>query len=528
MKIDIIIENGEIIDGTGQLRYKADVGIDKGKIIYIGDSSSIESKRSIDASGMIVAPGFIDMHSHSDMSLFDDPGGESKAFQGVTTEVTGNCSYSPFPIGQQENPGSRLGWKSDQLAWKDLDGWANHLKSNGISINVAPQLGQSALQQAVGSIDQRKATEDEMKLMKGLANEAMEQGAFAISTGLNLAPSGYMSTEEIISLCKEIRNYDGAFYTTHARTGNGKQVSMIEEAIEIGRRADIPVQFSHMAITDRRFYGKGQEMIELLERAREQGIDIVFDMYPYTAAQAGLDQMVPAWVQTGGIDKYTERLQDLEIRDTVREEIATGLGGLKPLWNTWIVADVQTEANKSIVGLSIEEIAASRGIEPAEAVLQLEEEEQGVLSGVIHNRVESDIRYFLSHPLSMIGSDGNAISPTGIYSKEQLHPRFYGTYPRILGRYVREQSLLSLEVAIRKMSGFPAERLNLKDRGTISIDMVADLAIFDPNKVMDIATFEQPHQLSVGVDHVLVNGELVISNGVHTGLRPGSVLRRGN
>ena len=202
------------------------------------------------------------------------------------------------------------------------------------------------------------------------------------------------------------------------------------------------------------------------------------------------------------------------------------MGGLEPLWNTWIVADVQTEANKNIVGLSIEEIAACRGIDPSEAVLQLEEEERGVLSGVVHNRVEGDIQYFLSHPLSMIGSDGNAISPTGIYSKEQLHPRFYGTYPRILGRYVRKQSLLSLEAAIRKMSGFPAERLSLKNRGKIFTGMVADLAIFDPNKIMDIATFEQPHQLSVGVQHVLVNGELVISDGDHTGLRPGSVLRR--
>ena len=528
MSFDTLIKNGEIIDGTGRLRYKADIGIVEGRIAAIGRLAEAEAARMVDAASLIVAPGFIDMHSHSDMSLFDDPGGESKAHQGVTTEVTGNCSYSPFPIGAGATPGSRLGWKYTWGRWTDLDGWASHLESNGISINVAPQLGQSALQEAVGAIEERPATEDEMRSMKRLASEAMEQGSFAMSTGLNLSPSGYMSTDEIVALCREIRHFDGAFYATHARVGAGKQISMIEEAIEIGHRAEIPVQFSHMAITDRRFYGRGPEMLELLENAREDGVDIAFDMYPYTAAQAGLDQVVPAWVQSGGIDRYLERLQDPKIRAKVREEVTIGIGGLAPLWDTWMVADVQTEGNRAIVGHSIAEIATERGVEPAEAVLQLEEEERGVLSGVIHNRVEDDIRYFLSHPLGMIGSDGNAISPTGVSSNEQLHPRFYGTYPRILGRYVREQSLMSLETAVHKMSGFPAERLGLRDRGRVREGMVADLAIFDPDTVVDRATFERPHQISDGVRHVLVNGELIVSNGKHTGARPGAVLRRDN
>ena len=526
MNLDTIIKNGEVIDGTGQLRYKADIGISEGRIKSIGDLSGKEANQIIDATNLIVSPGFIDMHSHSDMCLFDDPGGDSKAFQGVTTEVTGNCSYSPFPRGLSDTPGVRLGWKYTWGEWTDLNGWSEQLKSHGISINVAPQLGQSALQESVGAVNEQPVTTDQMVAMKSLACEAMEQGAFAISTGLNLAPSGYMSTSEIVDLCKEIRRYNGAFYTTHARVGPGKQMSAIEEAITIGREAEIPVQFSHMAITDRRFYGRGPEMLELLENAREQGVDIVFDMYPYTAAQAGLDQMIPAWVQTGGIDKYLERLQNQEIRDKVRKEVAIGIGGLAPLWETWVVADVQTDKNKDIVGKSIADIAIERDLEPAELVLRLEEEERGVLSGVIHNREEEVIRYFLSHPLGMIGSDGNAISPTGTYSNEQLHPRFYGTYPRILGRYVREQSLLSLENAVRKMTGFPAERLGLSDRGKVLENNIADLAIFDPSTVIDNATFEKPHQLATGIHHVVVNGEFVILNEKHTGSKPGTVLKR--
>ena len=524
---DTLIKNGTIVDGTGRLRYDADVGVKAGKIAAIGHLGDIAAAREIDASGLVVAPGFIDMHSHSDMSLFEDPGGESKVHQGVTTEVTGNCSYSPFPIGTRKlKDGMR--WDFKWGKWTDLEGWAETLDSHGISINIAPQVGQAAIQTAVGATEERRATDDEMRSMKRLAAEAVEQGAFSMTTGLNLSPSGYMTTDEVVELCQAISGYEGAFYATHARVGAGRQLSMIEEAIEIGRRAEIPVEFSHMAITDRRFYGHGSEMTDLLERAREEGVDITYDVYPYTAAQAGLDQLVPIWVQTGGIDQYIARLQDPATRSKVRDEVAAGIGGLTPEFDTWVIASVMTEANAGVVGKSVEEIASQRGIEPAEAVLQIEEEEHGGESAVIHNRVEGDVRHFLTHPLAMIGSDGEAISPNGARSVEQLHPRFYGTYPRILGRYVREQSLLTLETAVHKMSGFPAERLSLGDRGRVAEGFVADLAIFDPNTVIDRGTFEAPHALAEGVRHVLVNGAAVVEDGQHTGARAGRVLRRGS
>ena len=538
MALDTLIKNGTIIDGTGRLRYDADVGIQGGKIEAIGSLGEAEAGRIVDAEGLIVAPGFIDMHSHSDMSLFDDPGGESKVHQGVTTEVTGNCSYSPFPLGPTSAANIGMGWKFEWGEWSDLNGWAEILESNGMSINIAPQLGQAALQIAVGANEDRPATRDEMREMQRLAAEAVEQGAFSLSTGLSLSPSGYMSTEELVELCRAIAHYDGVFYVTHARVGAGRHLLAIEEAIEIGQKGGLPVQFSHLAIGSQPDMGgwrkpsadpvgRGPEMMELFENARDGGLDITYDSYPYTAGQAGIDQTVPNWAQAGGIETYMARLRDPEMRARIRDEVRAGLGGVKPLWDTWIIAEVDTDANKGLVGRSIADVAAEREVEPAEAALQIEEEEGSEVSAVVHNRSERDVRFFLSHPLGMIGSDGLAISPTGIHGSEQHHPRFYGTYPRILGRYVREQSIMSLETAVEKMSGMPAERLGLKDRGRVEEGLVADLAVFDPDTVIDRSSFEDPHQLAGGVPHVFVAGEPVVSDGAHTGARPGRVLRRG-
>ena len=479
------------------------------------------------------------MHSHSDMSMFNDPGGESKVFQGVTTEVTGNCSYSPFPISPTlgANFGMSMLDFPTEWHWADLDGWATQLESTGISINIAPQLGQAALQMASGAIEDRPATEDQMKEMQRLAIESIEQGAFSLSTGLSLSPSSYMSTEEIVKICQSISQFEGVFYATHARVGAGRHLLAIEEAIEIGLKGNIPVEFSHLAIGGQPDMGgwrnetvspvgRGPDMMELFENARESGLDITYDCYPYTAGQAGIDQAVPNWAQAGGIDAYMDRLLDSSTREKIRDEVRAGIGGVKPMWNTWIISDVDSDANKSLVGRSIANIAVDRGVEPAEAALQLEYEERGEVSAVVHNRLERDVRFFLSHPLGMIGSDGNAISPTGKKSEEKLHPRFYGTYPRILGKYVREESLLSLETAVSKMTSLPAKRLPLKNRGRLEEGLIADIAIFNPDTIIDKATFEDPHQLAIGMHYVLVAGNLVIDNGKHTGASPGKVLRR--
>ncbi len=531
---DTIILNGIIIDGTKKSRYHSDIGIYNGNIKAIGNLNNSEAKNFINAENLIVSPGFIDIHSHSDLSLLVDPGGESKVHQGVTTEVTGNCSLSPFPTGkaspeilQKSIVGqildSDINWK-----WKTLDDWAQNLESNGLSINIAPQVGQAALQIATGATKNQPATKEQIEEMKFLLIETIEQGAFSLSTGLSLAPSIYSSTNEIIELCKSISQFPDIFYATHAREAPGNQFKMIEEAIQIGQQANIPVQFSHIAIIDHRFYGSGPKMIRLFEKAFSGGLDISYDIYPYTAAGAGLNQAVPTWAQSGTINEYLKRIKNSKNREKIKSEITNGIGGLKQKWSNWIISDIKNTNNKNILGLSIEEISHQRNISPAETILQIIEEERGAVPTTVHNRLESDVKYFLSHELAMIGSDGNAISPNGFYKNSIPHPRFYGTFPRILGRYTKgNKKILSLENAIYKMSGFPAKRLKMKKRGTIKINNIADLVIFNPETIIDQATFENPHQYSIGIHHVLVNGISVIKNGKHTNAIPGKVLRRG-
>ena len=532
MAFDIIIRGGTVIDGSGKPGYAADVALSGGSIEAVGALADASAAAEIDAAGHVVAPGFIDMHSHSDVTLLDDPGGESKAYQGVTTEVTGNCSFSPFPAGRagpralREQMGDLL-ISNVEWTWETLDDWAGDLESNGVSLNVAPQVGQSALQVAAGATEDRPASLDEMREMQRLASEAFEQGAFALSTGLSFAPSAYASTDELVALCEAVARYDGAFYATHARTGAGKHITMIEEAVQVGQRAGVPVQFSHISITDRRFYGDGPKMLHLLEQARSGGLDITYDIYPYTAAGSNFNETIPLWVQKGSHDEYMARLRDPVTRDRVRGELTRAAGGLRPLWDTWQIAYVGSDANKGLIGMTVEEVARDRGIEPEEAVLQINVEEEGAVSVVVHNRAESDVRYFMTQPIGMFGSDGKAVSPDGLYASAKPHPRFYGTYPRILGRYVRDDGVMSLETAVHKMTGFPAQRLGLRDRGLVAEGLAADLVVFDPNAVIDRATFEDPHQYPAGIAHVLVNGTAVIADGNHTGARPGSVLRRG-
>lgn len=530
MAFDVLIRNGTVVDGTGKPRYSADVGISTGRIEAIGSLPDAEAERTVDASGHVVAPGFIDMHSHSDRSLLDDPGGESKIHQGVTTEVVGNCASSPYPMkpGLQDtldrSHASDLEWD-----WTDLDGWANRLEAGGISLNVAPQVGHSAIRIVAGVTENRPPSADELREMQRLAAESVEQGAFSLTTGLTLPPSSYATTDELVALMNAVSSYEGVFYASHARLWSGQHVKAVEECVEIGKRSGVPAQYSHMAIIDPRAYGEGPLMVDVIDRARSDGVDATYDMYPYTAAGTHLQQLIPEWVQEGGVDEMLRRLRDPATRRRATEETAKGyFKGLPFEWDKLVIAYVNTEANASIVGKSIADIAEERSMSGEETMLALIDEEDNNVGVVAHNRVESDVRFFMAHPQAMIGSDGTAISPTGIYAGDRPHPRYYGTYPRILGRYVRERpAVLTLEEAIHKMTGLPARRMGFSDRGTISEGHVADLAVFDPDTVIDRATFEDPHQYPAGMPHVMVAGELVVVDGKHTGARPGKVLRRG-
>ena len=533
MPFDAVIKNGIVVDGTGKPRFTADVAIDKGKIAAVGDLSDAEAGRSIDATGQVIAPGFIDMHSHSDVTMLDDPGGESKAFQGVTTEVTGNCSYTPYPAGAAGTETLRAAMGSTLRSraawtWSTLDGWAETTEAAGVSLNLAPLVGHGALRVAAGATEDRPLTDDKLAEMRRLAAEATEQGAFGLSTGLTLAPSMYAETDEIVSVVEAISPYQDAFYATHARIWAGWHIKALEEAAEIGRRAGVPVEFSHIAIVDPRAYGQGEQIVEVIERARAGGLDMTCDVYPYTAGASGLSQMLPSWLQDGGVDAMLARLRDPADRTRAFDDMAGGwFRGLPWTWDKMFISYVGSEANQGVVGRSLDAIAEDLGVDPREIVLSLIDEENNEVGVIGHNRIESDLRFFMRYEHTMIGSDGRAISPTGPRANDKSHPRFYGCYPRILGRYVRDDGVLSLESAIYKMSGLPAARLGLKDRGRVADGLVADLVIFDPETVIDHATFEHPQQLSTGVGHLFVNGAAVISDGEHTGAKPGRVLRRG-
>ena len=530
MPFDTIISGGEVVDGSGSARYKADLGITNRKISAIGDLGQVEAAQIVDAAGHVVSPGFIDMHSHSDRTLVDDRNAESKVFQGVTTEVVGNCSHSPFPIGPLgASPIVRSHLSEVVWTWNDHDGFAEFLESDGISVNVANQVGHIALRAAVGLLDNQPPTDDELKGMQRLAAESVEQGAFSFTTGLTLPPGSYSTTDELIEITKAIAPYDGAFYASHARLWADNHVGAVEEAIEVGREAGVPVQYSHMAIVDSRVFDTPEVMTEPIERARAEGLDVTYDMYPYIAGGTHLAQMVPEWLQEGGVPMMLKRLRTPDIRKRAVNDLRKGwFRGLPWKWDTIIISHVETDTNRGIVGKSIEQIAEERNDDPAEVYMQLIDEEDNNIGCVAINRREDNIRYFMAKSYAMFGSDGSAISPIGIYGSDQPHPRFYGCYPRILGRYVREEpAVLSLEEAIHKATGFPAQRMGFKDRGLLEEGYAADIVIFDPDTIIDKATFDEPHQYPDGMPHVFVNGGAVVLNGTHTGVRPGRVLRRG-
>ncbi len=530
MEFDIAIIGGTVVDGSGRAGFKADMGIHGGRIAAIGDLSGTETRRTINAAGHIVAPGFIDMHSHSDRTLIDDRNAESKVFQGVTTEVVGNCSYSPFPVGPLGPSAiSRAHLSKVEWTWTDLDGYAEFLESEGISVNVANQVGHTALRAAARLLDNRPPTRDELDIMRRLAAESIEQGAFSFTTGLTLPPGSYADTEELIEITRAIAPFEGVFYASHARLWANNHVGAVQEAIDVGTAADVPVQYSHMAIIDSRVFDTPEVVLEPIERARAQGLDVTYDMYPYVAGGTLLSQMVPEWLQEGGVAEMLERLRAPDIRRRAVTDLRKGwFKGLRWEWDTIIISHVQSKANRDIVGKSIKSIAEERNDDPAEVYLQLMDEEDNNIGCVAVNRREDNIRYFMAQPYAMFGSDGNAISPTGIYGGDKPHPRFYGCYPRILGRYVREQpSVLTLAEAVYKATGFPAERMGFKDRGLLMEGRAADVVVFNMDTIIDNATFDDPHRYPDGMPHVLVNGEPVVLNGEHTGARPGRVLRRG-
>jgi N-acyl-D-amino-acid deacylase len=531
---DLIIKNGRILDGLGNPWYRGDIGIKEGVIKKIGVIKE-GAKEAINAEGMVVCPGFIDMHSHSDFAFLVNPKAESKILQGVTTEVIGNCGASAAPIKDdtigllKDYTNPMLGFLKDYLDW-DWRGFGEYLDKlkEGIAVNVAPLVGQGTIRIAVMGFDNREPKEKELAEMKELLKEAMDEGAFGLSTGLIYPPGFFSKTEELIELARVIKGYEGIYFT-HIRGESNTLISALKEAITVGERAGVSVEVSHHKAAGKENWGKVKETIRIIEEARERGLDVTSDQYPYTAGSTALSALLPDWVHEGGVKRLVERLKGPQTRERIRADIeGDRLSWWNPIkateWSNIVVSAVGSEKNKELEGKSIAEIARLWDTDSYDVLFDLLIEEESNVGMVLFMMSEDDVIRVMRHPTTMIGSDGTAISREGPLSKGKPHPRSYGTFPRILGKYVREEKVLTLEGAVRKMTSLPAQTLKLRDRGILKEGYKADIVVFDPEKVKDRATYIDPHQPPEGILYVLVNGEIAVEEGKYIGKTDGKVL----
>jgi N-acyl-D-amino-acid deacylase len=527
-RADVLIRGGLVVDGTGEAPRTADVAISRGKVEAIGDLTGWGGTQIVEAQGLAVAPGFIDMHTHSDLTLLVNPKAESAIRQGVTTQVIGMCGFSPAPSPGEKRAIVRpmfgfLGESAVDWRWGDLSDYFEALRDRGPSTNVVALVGHGTLRAIGVGLEDRPAKGYELSFMKDHLRESMELGAFGLSSGLVYIPSAYADTAELVELARVVAEF-GGFYFSHIRNESDGRMAALAEAAQIGREAGTPVQIAHLKCDGRRNWGRADETLEMLEATRAGGVDITYDSYPYTAWNTGLAQLLPAWAREGGSERIVQRLSDVEARRSIRQFLVTSAEEEEGLWERRLIASVDSEANRPLQGRTIAEIADLRVAAPEEVVMDLLSEEKGSIDMVGFAMDESDVQAFVSYPQGMIGSDSASSAPYGKLGEWHPHPRTYGSFARVLGHYVREQQALPLELAVAKMTRLPAERLGLTDRGLLAEGKAADVVVFDPATVSDRATYEQPHLYPTGVHSVFVNGTLVIDGEHHTGAKAGRVL----
>ncbi len=519
---DVLIKGGRVIDGTGNPWFKADIAITGNKIRTIGILDNADANIIIDANGLVVSPGFIDIHSHSDYNVLVDPKVQSKVRQGVTTEVIGMCGSSAAPMNQtvreyREKYSSSLdrGYEYD---WETMDDYLNKVNSKGASFNLVTVIGHGTIRQNVMEYEDRHSTPSELDEMKRLVDESMKAGAFGISTGLIYTPGVYADITEIIELSKIVASYSGIYFS-HIRGEGATLLEAVREAIGVSEQAGLPIQIAHFKTSGKPYWGQTVESLKLVEEARRGGVDVTFDQYPYIAGSTGLGALLPHWALEGGGDKTLERLNNQAKREKIKES----------KWN--ITGDMSTvmvssaDGHPVYVGKRVSEIAELEGKDDMDAAFDLLIEENMRVGVVLFTQSEEDVRRVMRSPYGMVGSDGSAVSPEGVLGRGKPHPRFYGTFPRVIGHYVRE-GVLNLQEAVRKMTSAPAQRLGLRDRGLIREGFKADITVFDEENVNDEATFVNPHRYAAGIPYVLVNGVPVIDQGEHTGELPGRALRK--
>lgn len=537
MDMDLVITNGRIVNGTGNPWFHGDVGIRDGKIAEIGKISRGYST-TISAEGLVVCPGFIDAHSHTDMVLHLNPMTESTIRQGITSMVVGNCGMSLAPVSTIHK--SLLEKSLSQfmprgaaidLPWRSFREYMKHEENQKKASNIAYLVGHGTIRTAVMGYERRSPTTEELERMKSYVVEAMEAGAVGLSSGLIYPPGMFAESEELVALA-EVSAGRGGVYTSHIRGEAGTLMEALGEALRIGAEAHVPVQISHHKAMGRSNWGGTKETLAMISEARNRGVDATLDQYPYEAGMTSLATLLPLWAHEGGMQMLLDRLRSPEARKRIIRDIETGLPGWVSHarecgYENIIVSSLTTEANRGLEGKNLIEIAEARKTEDVTtALLDLLLEEDGQATMILFCMGEEDIRRVMTDQNQMVGTDSWAVAPSGIMGSGKPHPRFYGTYPRILGHYVRETNVLRLEEAVRKMTSFPAQRFRLRMRGLLVPGYWADIVVFDPVTIMDRATYQNPHQYPEGIRYVLVNGQIVIRGNEDTGALPGKSLSR--
>ncbi len=535
--VDLLIKNGQVVDGTGAPAVKMDVAVSDGKIVEIGADLDMDSDKTIDATGLVVCPGFVDIHSHTDATIIVNSRAESKIRQGVTTEVVGNCGMSAAPLTTKFLPdlkdhltiNSDFGGAVDLgNDWHSFEEYIDYLNALPLGINMMPLVGFGTLRSAVMGHKSDVPTPEEMAEMEDLLAQSLDAGAAGLSTGLEYVPESFAKTEELIQLCKVVASKD-KLYATHMRSEAQTLFPAVEEAIRTSEESGCRLQISHLKLGGEFNWGKTEELFKLLEDAVDRGVRLSWDQYPYTAWGTGLVDYIPPWVTKEGHEKLVEYLSDPETRKKIRAEIDAEIEKGDHAYNTasWEIvqiAMIRSEENKHMMGRRIADIAKERGEDPFEFIFDLLVAENGMVKTLVFCMAETDIMTILQHPQTIISSDARAVATYGELSKGSPHPRYYGAFPRILGKYVREEKLMTLEGAIKKMTSMPAKIMGLDTRGTLAPGMVADITIFNPDTIIDMASFETPHQYSRGIEQVIMAGTVVIDQGEHTGAMMGHII----
>jgi dihydroorotase/N-acyl-D-amino-acid deacylase len=528
---DLVILNGRIIDGTGGPWYSGDIGIRNGRIAAIGRLETAHATRRIDAQGNVVAPGFIDMLGQSELTILVEPHLPSKIFQGITTEITGEGG-SVAPLNDAIIQADRVGYEHLKITpdWRTLSQYFARLERQGMGINLATYVGATQVRRMVLGDEDRKPTPAELDRMKALVRESMEQGAVGVSTSLQYAPAPYATTEELIALAAEAAPYGGV-YATHMRSEGDGVMTALDEAITIGRTARLPVEIWHLKAAGKKNWGRMKGIVARIDEARASGVDVSANTYAYPAWFNSMSAFVPPWAHDGGDEKLLLRLKDPKMRERIKKELQSPGGSWDNEWQeipgpeAVTICVVQNAELRNLQGKTLAQVAQLWNQDPIDALMDLLIKDHAYTYVAVFGMSESDISLALSQPWVSVDNDSQGTAPTGPLGLEHPHPRAYGTFPRILRKYVREEHLLTLPQAIQKFTALPAQRMRLTDRGVLKHGMWADIVVFDPDRITDRATFEDPNQLSVGMEYVLVNGVPVIAEGKATSALPGKVLR---